>query len=219
MTSIDGSTATECTSDAELVAAIQTTNSDAMGMLFARYAPLVRRIAIDILRDACEAEDVTQDVFFEIYRRAHLYDPARGSVRGWLLQYAYHRSFRRKDVLRRRAAYHSEPLEAAEIAQAAGSGTAWNSRAGLPGSSRHLSRQECTWVIRVALAQLPERQRAALELTCFEELSLRDVAVRLQVSLGSARHYYYRGLARLREWAGQRSAGRHHKVTPHHDAG
>jgi DNA-directed RNA polymerase specialized sigma24 family protein len=56
-------------------------------------------------------------------------------------------------------------------------------------------------VIRSGLKRLPERQRATLEMACFEELSLRDVAKRLRVSIGSARHYYYRGLARLRQWA------------------
>ena len=49
--------------------------------------------------------------------------------------------------------------------------------------------------------ELPERQRATLELACFEELSLRDVAERLGVSVGCTRHYYYRGLARLQAWA------------------
>src|SRR5205823_1888690 len=64
-----------------------------------------------------------------------------------------------------------------------------------------LTRDECRWVIRAGLAHLPERQRATLELACFEELSLRDVAARLGVSVGCTRHYYYRGLARLQTWA------------------
>jgi RNA polymerase sigma-70 factor (ECF subfamily) len=123
----------------------------------------------------------------EVYRKAHLYDPSRGSVRVWLLQYAYHRTLRRKAVLGRRAAYHGESLDVVE---------------GLVGGDRRrLTREECRWVIRAGLAQLPERQRATLELACFEELSLRDVAARLGVSIGSTRHYYYRGLARLQAWA------------------
>jgi RNA polymerase sigma-70 factor (ECF subfamily) len=116
-----------------------------------------------------------------------LYDPTRGSVRVWLLQYAYHRSLRRKDTLSRRAAYRGEPLDEVEAL------------AHCP--HKELTRDECRWVIRAGLAQLPDRQRTTLELTCFEELSLRDVAERLRVSLGCARHYYYRGLARLRAWA------------------
>jgi RNA polymerase sigma-70 factor (ECF subfamily) len=182
----------ESESDPELIAQMRSGNGDALGPLFRRYARLVYRVAVDILHDTGEAEDVTQEVFLEVYRRAHLYDPARGSVRVWLLQYAYHRSLRRKDTLTRRAAYRGEPLDEVE---------------GLALGPRHeLTRDECRWVIRAGLAQLPDRQRVTLELTCFEELSLRDVAERLRVSLGCARHYYYRGLARLRAWAviGQR---------------
>src|ERR1700737_692449 len=98
-------------SDALLIAEMQVPDSDALSALFRRYIRLVRRVAVDILRDEAEAEDVAQEVFFEIYRKAHQYDPSRGAVRVWLLQYAYHRSLRRKDSLRRRAAYRGEPLE------------------------------------------------------------------------------------------------------------
>ena len=90
-------------SDADLIAEMHAPDSDALGVLCRRYSRLVHRVAVDILRDDAEAEDVTQEVFFEIYRKAHLYDESRGPVRGWLLQYAYHRSLRRKDALRRRA--------------------------------------------------------------------------------------------------------------------
>jgi DNA-directed RNA polymerase specialized sigma24 family protein len=71
----------------------------------------------------------------------------------------------------------------------------------IPDPPPRLSPEECRWVLRSGLAQLPTRQRATLELTCFEDLPLRDVAERLGVSVGCTRHYYYRGLARLRHWA------------------
>ncbi len=173
--------------DADLIAELRAPESDALAVLIGRYVRLVRRVAAGILRDEAEAEDVAQEVFFEIYRKAHLYDPARGPVRVWLLQYAYHRSLRRKDALRRRAAYRGEPLDEVDA-------MARVSRA-------RLTRDECRWLIRTGLAQLPERQRATLELACLQEMSLRDVADRLRVSVGCARHYYYRGLTRLRAWA------------------
>jgi RNA polymerase sigma-70 factor (ECF subfamily) len=173
--------------DADLIAEMHLPGSDALGALFQRYIRLVHRVAVRILRDEGEAEDVTQEVFLEIYRKSHLYDPSRGAVRVWLLQYAYHRSLRRKEALRRRAAYRGEPLEGIELP--------------VPGHRHGLTRQECRWIVRTGLAQLTERQRATLELACLEEVSLQDVAQRLRVSLGCARHYYYRGLARLRAWA------------------
>lgn len=174
-------------SDTELMAAMRAASHEALGGLLTRYGRLVFRVAVDILRDAGEAEDVTQEVFLEVYRKAHLYDPSRGSVRVWFLQYAYHRTLRRKASLRRRAAYRGEPLDAAEM----------HANERLP----RLTPEERRWVIRAGLSHLPPRQRAALELVCFEDLNLREVAARLGVSLGCARHYYYRGLARLRKWA------------------
>jgi RNA polymerase sigma-70 factor (ECF subfamily) len=172
-------------SDAELLAELRAATGEALAALFHRYARLVYRVAVDILRDRGEAEDVTQEVFLEIYRKAHLYDPMRGSVRVWLVRCAYHRTLRRQATLRRRAAYGGESLELLERRTA--------------GHDRRLTRDECRWLVRAGLAQLPERQRTTLELACLEELSLRDVAKRLHVSFGCARHYYYRGLARLRQ--------------------
>ena len=187
-TSMDGvRRVSSATSDDELVAGMRAQEADALEALFGRYVRLVQRIATGILRDRAEAEDITQEVFLEIYRKAYLYDPARGSVRAWLVQYAYRRTLRRKAVLGRRAAYRGEPIEAADDRR----------RDDRPS----LSQQECRWVLRTALAQLSEQQRTTLELTCFEDLTLRDVADRLGVSIGCTRHYYYRGLARLQRWA------------------
>jgi RNA polymerase sigma-70 factor, ECF subfamily len=169
--------------DAELVHEMCGERPEALERLFHRYVRLVTGIAHRILNDRAEAEDVTQEVFLEIYRKAHLYSPARGSFKVWLLQYVYHRTLRRKAVLRRRAAYVGQALDAIDE-------PASEPRFGL-------TPDECRWVLRSLLAQLPTRQRTTLELTCFEDLPLRDVAERLGVSLGRTRHYYYRGLARL----------------------
>ncbi len=188
LTSIEVKRAAACTqSDAELLRDICADKADALEGLFHRYVRLVSGIAHRILNDRAEAEDITQEVFLEIYRKAHLYSAERGSVRVWLLQYVYHRTLRRKDALRRRAAYRGEPIEAID------------ERA--PDQPPRLSPEECRWVLRSGLAHLPTRQRATLELSCFEDLPLREVAERLGMSVGCARHYYYRGLERLRHWA------------------
>lgn len=180
------SPAMQAMTDAELVAAMRDGNGDALDALFRRYARLVHRTATQILRDRAEAEDSTQEIFLEIYRKAHLYDPARGTVRSWLMQYAYRRTLRRRATLNRRAAYRGEPIESADDVQQA---------------APRLSVEECRWVLRSGLAHLPHTQRRTLELTCFEDLTLRDVAGRLGVSVGCTRHYYYRGLAGLQRWA------------------
>lgn len=186
----DGHRAEPAKSDAQLIADLHQASGDALDLLLRRYARLVHRVAANILRDPTEAEDITQEVFFEISRKAHLYDPQRGTVKVWLLQYAYHRTLRRKADLQRRAAYRGEPIELVDV-------RADRTHVAQP----LLSCQERRWLLRAGLDRLPERQRTTLELVCLEELTLRDVAARLSVSLGCARHYYYRGLARLRSWA------------------
>ena len=188
LTSIEGNRAGACArSDAELLADICAGEAGALDKFFHRYGRLVNAIAQRILSDRAEAEDITQEVFLEIYRKAHLYSAERGSVRVWLMQYVYHRTLRRKAALRRRAAYQGERIEAVDERAA--------------DRPPRLSQEECRWVLRTGFAQLPTRQRATLELTCFEDLPLREVAERLGVSVGCTRHYYYRGLERLRHWA------------------
>jgi RNA polymerase sigma-70 factor (ECF subfamily) len=188
LTSIEGTSAAPDTrTDAELLGDICADKADAVETLFHRYVRLVTGVAHRILNDRAEAEDITQEVFLEIYRKAHLYTAERGSVRVWLLQYVYHRTLRRKAVLRRRAAYRGEQLETLDEHP--------------PDRRPGLTPEECRWMLCSGLAQLSTRQRATIELTCFEDLPLRDVAARLGVSVGCTRHYYYRGLARLRHWA------------------
>jgi RNA polymerase sigma-70 factor (ECF subfamily) len=187
VTLIDGHTAAAPRTDAELLSDICADNPEALAPLVERYGRLVTGIARRILRDHGEAEDVTQEIFLEIYRKAHLFSAERGSVRVWLLQYVYRRAIRRKAALRRRAAYRGERIESLDTFR--------------PGRPPWLSPDECRWILHSGLDQLPAFQRATLELTCFEDLPLRDVAARLGVSVGCTRHYYYRGLERLRRWA------------------
>ena len=83
--------------------------SDAIGILFDRYSRLIFAVAKKILRDPEEAEDLTQEVFIEIYKKAHLYDASKGTVKTWLLQYAYHRSLNRRRYLAIRSFYYVSP--------------------------------------------------------------------------------------------------------------
>src|SRR5256885_9621293 len=115
--------------DADLLAEMHMPDSEALSALCGRYPRLVHRVAAAILRDEGEAEDVTQEVFLEVYRKSPLYEPSRGAVRVWLLQYAYRQSLRRRAVLRRRAAYGCEPLDGVEPP--------------IKENRQHLTRDEC----------------------------------------------------------------------------
>ncbi|MGH8515790.1 MAG: sigma factor, partial [Gammaproteobacteria bacterium] len=102
-----------CLSDDEVMAHLQAGADDALAVLFDRYHRLVHSIALRIVRDDGEAEDVTQIVFMDVFRAAARFDPSRGTTKVWLLQYAYHRALSRKRYLNVRRFYQLEEDEQA----------------------------------------------------------------------------------------------------------
>src|ERR1044071_3067324 len=92
-------------SDEDVMERLRNGHPDALPILFDRFYRLVLRIASRILRDPGEAEDVMQDVFFELFNKAAQFDPAKGSAKTWILQYAYHRSLSRRQYLALRNFY------------------------------------------------------------------------------------------------------------------
>jgi len=179
------------TSDEDLMRLVQQGNHDAFAMLFDRHYRLVLNIALKILRDPGEAEDLMQDVFFEIYRKAAHFDPAKGSLKTWLLQYAYHRSLSRRQYLKLRSLCGREQISESdllEVRQAPSSG--WGG----------LTSGESSYLVRQGLRALDARERQILELACFEGLSLAEIADRKKESLPNVRHHYYRGLKKVKEF-------------------
>lgn len=158
---------------------------DALAVLFDRYHSLVHSVAWRILHDAAEAEDLTQSVFLEIFRSAAQFDAGKGTTKGWILQYAYHRSFNRKKYLSLRSGQGCEEDFHA---------VAWRSGSSVTG----ISSLECGPIVREALAQLSKLQRRTLELVFYEGLTMHEAAERTGESFDSIRHQYYRGLEKLR---------------------
>lgn len=172
--------------DEELMREVQLGNGNALTVVFNRYHRLVLVTAFRILRDMGEAEDLMQVVFFEIYRKAAQFDPARGSLSKWILLYAYHRSIRRKNYLTMRnfyeefgkQTYHGEEGWATLVVQ--------------PG-------QDAVRLAKEALALLNEKQRQIVELVFFAGLSLKEIAEQTQQTYVTVRHHYYRGLKCMRD--------------------
>src|SRR6195256_2535642 len=98
-------------SDEELMAGLQAKDEKALDSLFTKYSRLVFGIALRILNDRSEAEDIVQVVFFSLYQRAILYDPAKGSAKGWLVQNAFSRARDRRAHLLRRGFYSGTDIE------------------------------------------------------------------------------------------------------------
>jgi RNA polymerase sigma-70 factor (ECF subfamily) len=176
--------------DEDVMEQLRNGNPDALPILFDRFHRLVLKIALRILRDAGEAEDVMQDIFFEIFNKADRFDPCKGSAKTWILQYAYHRSLSRKQYLKLRHFYDLHQITEVEVVE--------SNR--VNASRRGLTFQESRRVIQQGLATLNEKQRKTLELTCFQGLSLSEIAERTRESLPNVRHHYYRGLQALRKF-------------------
>ena len=181
--------------DEDVMERLRQGHPDALATLFDRFYRLVLKIALRILRDPGEAEDLMQDVFLEIYKKASQFDPARGSAKTWILQYAYHRSLSRRQYLALRNFYDRQQMSEREVAEGNSMDASW----------RGLTYQDWRRAIEQGLKTLNEKQRKTLELVCFQGLLLSEIAERTKESLANVRHYHYRGLEGLRKFLrGQR---------------
>lgn len=171
--------------DEALMLRLQLGHHDALAVLFDRYHRLVMNIALKILRDAGEAEDLMQTVFLEIFRSAAQFDPAKGTTKVWLLQFVYHRSFNRRHYLSLRGLYE-RPRESREGQELHLSGT------------RPFVMMESSHLVQQALGSLNSTQRKILEFAFYEGLTMREISAKIGESFDSVRHNYYRGLEKLR---------------------
>lgn len=168
---------------------------DALALIFERYYRLVVSVAFEILHDRGEAEDLMQEVFFEIYRAIENFDPQKGSAKTWILQYAYHRSLNRRQYLNLRHFYDRRQISELDAMEPRCSAEGRNG----------LTYAEWARVIRQGIATLNDKQRITLELACFQGLLLSEIADRINESQANVRHYYYRGLKKLRDSLRERS--------------
>src|SRR6266446_1088303 len=91
--------------DEALLLRVQSGDREALGLLFLRYSRSVLSVGRRILCDHAEAEDLVHDVFLFVLSKSALFDPAKGSARGWLARVAYHRALDRRKYLVRRYFY------------------------------------------------------------------------------------------------------------------
>lgn len=176
--------------DEELMARLQARDPEALDALFDRYSRLVHRIALRTLRDYGEAEDAVQDTFFYVYKSAALFDPRKGSAKAWIAQVAFHRALDRKAHLGRRGFYLGTEID-----------SVGDTLLGATDLDRELDVKLNRAQLERAFAELPEAQRRTLEMFYFEGLELREIAEKRNEPLSNVRHYYYRGLERLRKSA------------------
>ena len=170
--------------DESLMGEVARGSKEALGILFRRYRHTVLNVVRRILRDACEAEDLCQDVFLLLFQKAKLFDASKGTASSWIIQIAYHRAMNRRQYLAHRQHYNTQELDEEQVS----------------GVRQPLFIDQITArnLLNRLREQLSEEQRETLELHLFEGYSLREIAEKTNQTLGNVRHHFYRGLERLR---------------------
>lgn len=178
--------------DERLLEQVRSGEREALALLFRRHARAVRNVALRILRNESEADDLVQEVFLFIFRKATLFDPAHGAGRSWIFQVAYHRAFDRRRYLNSRNFYTSEGVEGAALHLA-------DPREVLPFHERSMDGILGKRLSETIKARLSPEQGETIQLYFFEGYALKEIAQRTGRSLVNVRSHYYRGLERLRQ--------------------
>ena len=178
------------TSDNELIYAVARGDEGALASLYDRYRLILFGLILRILHSRPEAEDVLQDVFIQVWKRAADFDESRGRAFTWLVTLARSRSIDRLRALdsRRRTA-NEAVLDVPESVSDA---------------SEDAFKSEQRKVVRNALNELPSEQRQALVLAYFEGLTQSEIARRLEAPLGTIKTRMRSGMTKLRELLGEK---------------
>jgi RNA polymerase sigma-70 factor (ECF subfamily) len=170
--------------DVLLVRAIAGGDREALARLYDRYASILLALALRIIRDRREAEDLLHDVFLEVWRSAKDYDLTRGRVRTWLIIRMRSRAL---DVTKsaRVSRRSSDPEVIDRVADE-------SDVSGSPDRQR----------VRAALAELGADQRQVLELAYFEGQSCSEIAERIGIPIGTVKSRLAAALGKLRHTLG-----------------
>jgi RNA polymerase sigma-70 factor (ECF subfamily) len=177
---------------AELLRLSSRGDQAAFARLYDATAPRVLGLAVRVVRDPAQAEEVTQEAYLEVWRTAARFDPGRGSPLGWMLTIVHRKAVDRvraaEASARRDRAYHdrNQPVDHDSTAEAA--------QASLDAHR-----------VRGALAHLTEVQREAVSLAYLGGYTHTEVATMLDLPVGTAKTRIRDGLIRLRDALGVRS--------------
>ena len=169
-------------SDAALVERMLRRDESALAALYDRYAGMLSSLLNRILRDTQAAEEILQDIFFQLWQNASRFDAARGSLPGWLTVIARNRAISR---LRRHNPAAGDPLPETVVIPS-------------PSLENAVSQRELMGRVKSVLRNLPGEQRAALELTYFEGLTHSEIAQRTGDPLGTVKTRLRSGLETLK---------------------
>lgn len=179
-------------SDAELVRRVRAGDDRALGELYDRHAGLVFNLARAVVGAEADAEEVTEDVFVQLWTSAERFDPERGALRSWLATLTRSRALDRVRARKR----HQATLERAAAADEGGVAVALSEPA--PADQSALA-SDLRSALDGALSVLSPDQRRAIELAYLGGLSQSEIAERLSEPLGTVKTRIRDGMARLRD--------------------
>ena len=175
-------------SDDILAARFRAGDEAAFAAVFDGWSGAVHRLALRIVRDASDAEDVVEETFWQAWRQRETFDGRRGGLTAWLLTIARSRALDRLRASGRRREVSSDepdaPVLAAEPVRDAA------------------EVEELRRMVGAALVELPRDQRQAIELAYFEGLSQTEIAERTGVPLGTVKTRVRLAMVKLRDALG-----------------
>lgn len=174
---------------ARLVAAMARGDKAALASLYDQLAGPLYSLAVRMLGDAAEAQDLVQDIFLQLWQSADTFESGRGSVFSWSATLIRNRAIDRIRMRQRRGELLAQA--APDLQPSAPGGDA--------DSAGSLWLREKAAAVRAALADLPTDQRQAIEFAYFSGLTQQEIAAQLREPLGTIKARIRRGLLKLRE--------------------
>jgi RNA polymerase sigma factor (sigma-70 family) len=181
------------TPDEALLQRLGAGDERAFRELFARYAAVAHALAFRLVRQAQVAEEIVQEAFLAVWRTPERYDPARGSVRSWLMGTVHHRAV---DAVRREQAQRRRADQAAALVPSLADDPTDDvvSAIDLPRERR---------LVQKALAGLPDEQRDVIHRMYFDGMSQSQIAERTGLPLGTVKSRTLLAMRRLRTNLGE----------------
>jgi RNA polymerase sigma factor (sigma-70 family) len=181
------------TPDEALLQRVGAGDERAFRELFARYAAVAHALAFRLVRQAQVAEETVQEAFLAVWRTPERYDPARGSVRSWLMGTVHHRAV---DAVRREQAQRRRADQAAALVPRVADDPTDEvlSALDLPRERR---------LVQEALAGLPDEQRDVIHRMYFDGMSQSQIAERIGLPLGTVKSRTLLAMRRLRTNLGE----------------
>ena len=172
----------------ELLRRVADGDQVAFAALYDRLSPVLYSMALRMMNDAGEADDVLQDGFIYIWQRASTFDPKRSSVLAWAVMIV-----RNKAIDRLRVRQRGERLQE-RVTKFEDTSLVQDDRSALEPLLRERRAQ-----LRLALKEISGEQRQALELAFFSGLTQEEIATHLKAPIGTIKARIRRGLLRLRQ--------------------